>query len=306
MKKQFYLLGLLLFPFFIEAQNVGIGTTTPSARLQINHRSFTTVGLQLLDSFASRAGSIRFSTINNPVGMTISSFYESNFNKGHYLDINSDTAFVATFRGDGNVGLGVESPLYRLDINGDINTNGLLRLNGNAGTTGQVLTSNGGSVDPTWANAAYGNNTRFAFYGSSGSFGNSTLNLFTVYNTNVSDITKDVNFFTVNRSGLYHIEGNIFSQVDFTPSVATIPDWSLRLEISGSPSSSHYLIDNEMRRDDAIPSSYQSYLLSGAFSTEVYMIAGTTISFIPHVTASLTNLSFFGCRVNIRGHLINE
>lgn len=150
MKKQLYLFGLLLVPFFIHAQNVGIGTTTPSARLQINHRSFTTVGLQLLDSSASRAGSIRFSTINNPVGMTISSFYESSFNKGHYLDINSDTAFVATFRGDGNVGLGVESPLYRLDINGDINTNGLIRINGNAGTTGQVLTSNGSSADPSW------------------------------------------------------------------------------------------------------------------------------------------------------------
>jgi hypothetical protein len=150
MKKQLYLFGLLLFPFFIQAQNVGIGTTTPQARLQINHRSSTTVGLKLLDSFPNYAGSIKFSTINNPVGMNISSFYESSFNNGHYLDISSDTAFIATFRGNGNVGLGVESPLYRLDVNGDINTNGLLRINGNTGTAGQILTSNGSSADPTW------------------------------------------------------------------------------------------------------------------------------------------------------------
>ncbi|MFM9908433.1 MAG: hypothetical protein ACKVOW_03755 [Chitinophagaceae bacterium] len=207
MKKQFYLFGLLLFPFFIEAQNIGIGTTTPSARLQINHRSFTTIGLQLLDSFPSRAGSIRFSTINNPVGMTISSFYESPFNKGHYLDINSDTAFIATFRGNGNVGLGVESPLYRLDINGDINTNGLLRLSGNAGTTGQVLTSNG-AADPTWTDASFGNNVRFAVSFTGDLSALPTVSTYTtIYNLSPPDISIGVNSITINKSGLYHIEG---------------------------------------------------------------------------------------------------
>ena len=35
MKKQFYLLGLLLFPFFIQAQNVGIGNPSPIEKLDV-------------------------------------------------------------------------------------------------------------------------------------------------------------------------------------------------------------------------------------------------------------------------------
>jgi hypothetical protein len=223
MKKQFYLLGLLLFPFFIHAQNVGIGTNAPAARLQINHRSSTTVGLQLLDSFASRAGSIRFSTINNPVGMNISSFYESPFNRGHYLDINSDTAFIATFRGNGNVGLGVESPLYRLDINGDINTNGLLRINGNAGTAGQVLTSNGG-VDPTWQNSSFTNSVRFAaIYIDDLTLSPSSNNVFTsIYNYSPADIAITTGNITINKSGLYHIEGYMTAAANFSSTASTV------------------------------------------------------------------------------------
>ena len=68
MKKMILAL-LLSFPVLLFAQNIGIGTTTPMARLQINHQGNTTIGLQFADSGASRLGSIKFSSITHPIGM---------------------------------------------------------------------------------------------------------------------------------------------------------------------------------------------------------------------------------------------
>jgi uncharacterized protein (TIGR02145 family) len=138
MKRIFIGAVFILFAPMVKAQNVGIGTPTPTARLQINHRSNTTVGLQLLDSFASRAGSIRFSTINNPVGMIMSGAYESSFNKGHFLDISSDSVFIATFQGDGNVGIGTISPTAKLDINGAMKIQGTNTLELGAGVAKEI------------------------------------------------------------------------------------------------------------------------------------------------------------------------
>lgn len=42
-----------------------------------------------------------------------------------------------------NVGVRTTTPAYPLDVNGDINTNGALRVSGSPGTGGQVLRSNG-------------------------------------------------------------------------------------------------------------------------------------------------------------------
>jgi len=137
------LLVCISISFRAMGQNVGIGTTTPTARLQINHRSNAGPGLQLLDSAASGGGSVRFRNINNSVGINMSGYNSSNYNKDQYLDITSDTAFITTFRGNGNVGIRNGTPLYPLDVFGDVNTTGAVRVNGNAGTNGQVLRSNG-------------------------------------------------------------------------------------------------------------------------------------------------------------------
>jgi uncharacterized protein (TIGR02145 family) len=138
--KKIVLLLLISFPIIVAAQNVGIGTTTPFARLQINHQGNTTIGLQLVDSGAFRAGSVKFSTINDPVGMYISGNYESSFNKGHLLHISSDSLFIATFRGNGYVGIGTTTPVAKLSIVGNTSSpaipgatsTGVLRIGINA------------------------------------------------------------------------------------------------------------------------------------------------------------------------------
>jgi len=48
-----------------------------------------------------------------------------------------------------NVGIGTTSPAEKLDVNGNVNLNGQLKVNGNQGTAGQVLRKDG-SNNPVW------------------------------------------------------------------------------------------------------------------------------------------------------------
>jgi hypothetical protein len=84
-------------------------------------------------------------------------YTESNFNNGQYLDIKSDSSFIATFRGNGRMGINNLSPAYPLDVTGDINTTGTLRVNGAAGSGGQVLRSNGNGT-MAWGDMCQFNN----------------------------------------------------------------------------------------------------------------------------------------------------
>ncbi len=140
MKKILISLVISLPPVAV-AQNVGIGTTTPFARLQINHQGNTTIGLQLVDSGALRLGAIKFSNINHPEGMYLSGNYYSSFNKDHYLYVSSDTAIVATFRGDGSVGIGTTTPTEKLEVRNALRSTLKIRSGGFNDTT-QLIFSN--------------------------------------------------------------------------------------------------------------------------------------------------------------------
>jgi hypothetical protein len=151
---------LIYLPISIAAQNVGIGTTSPTGKLQINHRTATGVGLRLIDSTNNSAGSIEFRNVSRPAGIHLRGYTESNFYNGQYLDVTSDSVFVATFRANGKVGIRNGNPQHPLDVDGDINTTGTLRVNGDAGGSGQVLRSNGdGTMD--WRSMQFENMATF-------------------------------------------------------------------------------------------------------------------------------------------------
>jgi Chaperone of endosialidase len=63
--------------------------------------------------------------------------------------IGSSTTPTATPYLSSFVGIGTSTPAYRLSVAGDLNFTGALRSNGDAGTAGYVLLSNGTSA-PTW------------------------------------------------------------------------------------------------------------------------------------------------------------
>ncbi len=96
------------------AQNVGIGTATPVARLNIEGG-----------------------------GTTTEIFRASN-------DVNATKDSTVVISASGNVGIGTVAPTEKLQVEGNIQFSGALMPGGNAGTTGQVLVSQGAGNAPQW------------------------------------------------------------------------------------------------------------------------------------------------------------
>jgi hypothetical protein len=59
--------------------------------------------------------------------------------------------FLAFLVSGQNVGIGIAVPAQKLHVNGHLRFDGALMPNGNAGTTGQVLVSQGAGVAPIWS-----------------------------------------------------------------------------------------------------------------------------------------------------------
>lgn len=112
----------------------------------------------------------------------------------------------------GFIGINQNNPQYRLDVNGDINAAGAIRISGDSGTPGQVLTSNG-AASPSWL--TYTQNPKIGF--------SATLesNNFTTSGVNNDLIGFDEDFddggdnfnpvlgeFTAPSDGLYYFEVN--------------------------------------------------------------------------------------------------
>ena len=191
------------------------------------------------------------------------------------------------------------------NMNGPLGFNGALRINGNAGTSGQVLTSNG-SAAPSWRNTSLSNNVRFA--------ANFTINFdalsaeqntyTTTYNLEPASVTIGTNTITINKSGLYHFEGFVRRSIGFsgTPSYLDT-DFSLVLD---GIFIRYEEIEPLLRNNGATSS--VSYSKTTHFSQDIYITApgiirsSTAISFNAG-TSSLLSRSGSGV---ITGYLISE
>jgi hypothetical protein len=290
---------------------IGIGNLTPAAALQINAFSNNTnPTLLLTDSSGISSGRLKFRQLNNTVGMMLSGYTENNFNAGQYLDVRSDSLYVATFRGNGRLGINNTNPLHTLDVGGDINTSGLIRMNGDAGISGQVLTSNG-IADPTWGNVAYNNNIRFSFNFSqmSGALGEASdsLNFNGTppnYNLNpamVSVVPGNNARIVINKTGLYHFSGsvsminsNIIPSISIGPN-ATLGYWinNKNFAIESGPTNSlvGYVPDDD-------------FIKIFQFSFDVYITAGQTLKFTRLLFVDVGG--FHSTTGHVNGYLISE
>ncbi len=126
---------------------VGIGTTTPGAKLHVYDNLNGEIRLEGVNKtrfLASSGGALWIQS-------------GSSWTSGSTADIRFSGMFGSpihmTIQGSsGNVGIGVTAPAERLHVEGNIRFSGALMPAGNAGTTGQVLVSQGAGNAPQWQN----------------------------------------------------------------------------------------------------------------------------------------------------------
>ena len=159
--------------------NIGISKYVPSARLHVNG-NIKLDGNNLFEFGAGvvgkevNAGKIGYNAFGQNA-LTFVGAGTSSANRAVYFYAEGGTTF-----------------------SGPVDIGGPVKLNGNGGITGQVLTSNGAS-DPTWQNASFSNNTRFAvkFSETVSTAGAGSFPLTLQYNLNPADVSIAANSFTI-------------------------------------------------------------------------------------------------------------
>ena len=124
----------------IQAQNVGIGTSAPEARLDIRNNTGSQPSLLITDSANKGFGNLRFQSKDYP-GKYIQfhGYKAQGSSQETYFHLSSDSVNIATFKGNGFVGVNNADPKERLDVDGNINVTGTIKANGIDGTANQVL-----------------------------------------------------------------------------------------------------------------------------------------------------------------------
>lgn len=125
--------------FNANAQNVGIGTSTPGYKLEV-------IGSARITSNAYFDGNVGISTttpsyklqVNNGslaiYNTTDSKFWAMQYNStGNSLSFLEDASPRLTILNGGNVGIGTTAPSVKLDVAGNANIDGTLTVNGDKG-----------------------------------------------------------------------------------------------------------------------------------------------------------------------------
>jgi hypothetical protein len=351
MKRIFIAGTFILFAVITQAQNVGIGTTAPVAKLNI-----VGIGSDPAIPGVTSTGVFRIGITANQ-GIDFGKQITSPFSAWMQAGFGGSTPDPISLQPlGGNVGIGILSPTAKLDVNGTMkiqgtNTlefgagvtgketnagkigyqtftpgaldivgagtlvsnrkvnifaeggttfNGPINVGGSTGTAGQVLTSNGVAA-PTWENAAYSNNIRFAvsFTKSLASPNDFAVINATRYNLNTTEIVISSTGIAINRSGLYHFDLGVGASMNFATALTSYPALGGWLYIGGT---SYDLIHDELMRPQS--TSNTQFLANGNESLEVYITAPATIRVYHNLC--ICGSTLYLVSGYLTGHLISE
>jgi hypothetical protein len=303
MKFLYFLSAMMLSIVYSYSQNVGIGTITPGAPLHIKGTSevIRVEGrypyLSLFDTVDGYRGYLWYRSALSfpflvPARIDLGSANGSNL----AVSISPGVSSTAWFLPNGNIGFGTNAPGEKLDVRGNMNISGLLKLKSNSGNSGEVLTSNGLSA-PSWKATSHSNATRFAveFTGSN----NAPLIYSTLYNLDATNLMLGTNGITINRAGLYHFECSVSFFGNFSSAPVLINAslvFNAGFEIS--------ILDNfEMPKTD--PFIYM-YGHIQQFSKDIYVAPGTLVNIRPRINFSSAFPIGISINGNFTGYLISE
>lgn len=192
-----------------DGSKVGIGTTAPEGSLHVNGASGANSWTYIQGNTGGGGAGTPAASITSGLmigwnATNIGGETELIFGNGlgtdpklNFATWNGTTKTqIMSILDDGYVGIGTVYPTQQLDVVGNIKMSGAFMPNNSAGTAGQVLTSAGAGLPPTWTTISNTN-----IYNSNGSLtGNRTVTL----NANTLGFTgSSVNAFSV--------DGNTFS-----------------------------------------------------------------------------------------------
>lgn len=204
---------LFLFCIFVtsilQGQSIDIGNSARSAKLNIAGTS-NVLAVEGINPFIS--------------------FYNNNVYKG-YLWYNSDKIElgsvaaepvviragykeVATFNNDGTVNINNPTTTSEiLNVFGSVSVKGI-KISNSAGNRGQVFTTGGPDLSPQWKTMPFAE-TRFSARLTVNTY-DGALNYYSHYNTNPIAVTINANSITINKTGLYHLDGYLSMTTSFT------------------------------------------------------------------------------------------
>jgi hypothetical protein len=103
----------------------GLGTYTPTGRLQINHLSgVSSPTLNLYDSTANGTSIVQFINSGGSNYWQIRGTVNNTLSTSTTLNFATQAGVQMTLRGNGNLGVGVTAPSEKLDVDGNIRTTG--------------------------------------------------------------------------------------------------------------------------------------------------------------------------------------
>jgi len=149
------------FCFFISvlnvcAQNVGVGTRTPSGKLQINHRSANSPTLILYDSSDILGPILQFRNSGGIKTWQIRTLLDHTPVNNDYMDFMHNGNILATLMNSGNFGIGNAAPTQKLDVGGTIKLSGELNRS-STGTSNMVPIAYGNISSTGGINSGSGN-----------------------------------------------------------------------------------------------------------------------------------------------------